>query len=71
MWIDETGCDKRDNIRKFGYSMRGERRFITVSSIKVYFLLNVHLGTVDGDKFTKFNSECYSLKVPFLDLLPS
>ena len=25
VWIDETGCDKRDNIRKFGYAMRGER----------------------------------------------
>jgi len=61
VWIDETGCDKRDNIRKFGYAMRGERRFITVFSIKVYFLLNVHLGTVDGDKFTKFNSEYVTL----------
>ena len=23
VWIDESGCDKRDNIRKFGYSIRG------------------------------------------------
>ena len=21
VWIDESGCDKRDNIRKFGYAM--------------------------------------------------
>ena len=25
VWIDESGCDKRDNIRKFGYSLRDER----------------------------------------------
>ena len=53
----------RDNIRKFGYAMSA--LFITVFSIKVYFLLNVHLGTVDGDKFTN------PLKVPILDLLSS
>ncbi len=23
VWLDETGCDHRTNIRKFGYSLRG------------------------------------------------
>ena len=23
IWVDETGTDRRDNIRKFGYSLRG------------------------------------------------
>jgi hypothetical protein len=23
VWIDESGCDKRDNIRKFGYAIQG------------------------------------------------
>jgi len=35
LWIDESGCDKKDNIQKFGYSLRGERpQFITVFYIK-------------------------------------
>ena len=25
VWIDETGCDKKDLMRKYGYAMRGER----------------------------------------------
>ena len=25
VWLDETGCDRRDQIRKYGYSLRGER----------------------------------------------
>ena len=23
MWIDESGCDRRDTLRKYGYSIRG------------------------------------------------
>ena len=25
VWLDETGCDRRDQILKHGYSLRGER----------------------------------------------
>ena len=25
VWIDESGCDKRDSFRRFGYGFRGER----------------------------------------------
>ena len=25
VWVDESGCDKRNLLRKFGYSLRGER----------------------------------------------
>ena len=25
VWVDETGCDKRDQVRKYGYALRGER----------------------------------------------
>jgi hypothetical protein len=25
VWLDETGCDKRDHMRKMGYDLRGER----------------------------------------------
>jgi len=67
VWIDETGCDKRDNIRRFGYAMRGERpvyhRFLSrgkrVSAIAALctegmIALELSLGTVDGDKLFDF-----------------
>ena len=25
VWIDKSGCDKRDQIRKLGYALQGER----------------------------------------------
>ena len=25
VWVDETGCDRRDILRKSGYAFRGER----------------------------------------------
>ena len=25
VWIDESGCDRRNSIRKYGYSVRGIR----------------------------------------------
>ena len=25
VWLDETGCDKRDHVRKMGYAMKGEQ----------------------------------------------
>ena len=25
VFLDETGCDRRDALRKFGYSLRSER----------------------------------------------
>jgi len=67
VWIDETGCDKRDNIRKFGYAMRGERpvyhRFLhrgrrvsIIAALCTDDILSIEctLGTVDGDKFTDY-----------------
>ena len=64
VWIDETGCDKRDNIRKFGYAMRGKRpvyhrflhrgqRISTIAALCTDGILSVECtkGTVDGDKF--------------------
>ena len=25
VWVDETGCDRRDFVRKMGYALSGER----------------------------------------------
>ena len=64
MWIDESGCDKSDNIRKFGYALRGERpvyhRFLhrgqrvsVLAALCTDGMIAVEftLGTVNGDKF--------------------
>ena len=67
VWIDESGCDKRDNICKFGYALRGERpvyhgllhRGKRVSAIAAFctdgvVAVELTLGTVDGDRFIDY-----------------
>ena len=64
VWIDESGCDKRDNIHKFGCALRGERpvchRFLhrgqrvsVLAALCTDGMIAVEftLGTVNGDKF--------------------
>lgn len=67
IWIDETGCDKRNSTRKMGYSIRGitprDHRILVhgtrYSGIGVMSLEGLHdvqivEGTVNGDKFADF-----------------
>ena len=67
VWIDETGCDARSHIRKFGYSLRGEpavyhrllvrgKRISAIAAISSNGLLGVELTTssVNADKFADF-----------------
>ena len=71
LWLDESGCDRRNTIRKYGYSMRGiplcdQRllvRGIRYSAIPIVSLEGMHdvylaEGTVNGEKFGKFVEEC-------------
>ena len=64
VWVDETGSDHRDQIRKFGYSLRGFspvcHRFIVrgtrISSVIAMTSCGVLVsdfitGTMNGDKF--------------------
>ena len=66
---DETGSDRRDQIRKFGYSLRGQTpvyhrylhvvRGTRISSMLAMTLSGVltykfHTGTIDGNKFFNF-----------------
>ena len=67
VWVDETGCDNRTYIRKFGYSLigttptytrllaRGQRynAIAGMSSSKV-IALEVKTGTVNGEDFFDF-----------------
>ena len=67
MWLDETGCDKRDHVRKMGYALRGERpvynrilhRGKRISAVAALctdgvIALELNEGTFNGDKFTDF-----------------
>ena len=67
VWVDETGCNKKDQIRRCGYALRGEypvyHRFlhrgqrisaITALSADGVIALELTKGTVDGSKFVDF-----------------
>ena len=67
VFIDETGTDRRNLVRKYGYSMRGRplrnhsffvrgERVSAIACISMAGLLDVkiHTGTSDGDTFYSF-----------------
>jgi hypothetical protein len=67
IWIDETGCDRRNSIRKYSYSLRGvtprDHRLLIrgtrYSAIPVMSMQGIHdvaimEGTVNGDRFEQF-----------------
>ena len=67
VWIDETGCDRRHSMRKWGYSLRGMpprdhrllvrgKRYSAIPVISVEGVHDVYLaeGTMDGDRFQDF-----------------
>ena len=70
IWLDETGCDRRDHTRKMGYALRGERPVckrilhrgqrisaITAMSCDGVIALQLNGGTLNGDKFVQFITE--------------
>ena len=71
VWLDETGCDRRNTLRKYGYSLRGilicDRRLLVrgkrYSAIPVVSMDGIHdeyitEGTVNGKKFADFVKSC-------------
>lgn len=67
VWVDETGCDRRDQVRKFGYALRGQRpvyhrllhRGNRISAIAAIahdgvIALDLTQGTVDGSRFVDY-----------------
>ena len=67
VWLDETSCDNRNYMRKYGYAMRGDtprchrllargNRISAIAAISTEGLLAVELttGTVDADIFFDF-----------------
>ena len=70
VWIDETGCDRRNSRRRCGYSVRGIPprdhrlliRGVRYSGITVMSMEGIHdvqlvEGSVNGDKFEEFVTE--------------
>ena len=71
IWIDESGCDRRNSTRKFGYSIRGippvDHRLLVrgtrYSAIPVMSVAGIHdvylaEGNVNGDRFEKYIQDC-------------
>ena len=67
VFVDETGSDRRDAMRKFGYSLRGRQcvakrllvrgeRVSAIGAITLDGILNYQFirGTVNGDRFREF-----------------
>ena len=67
IWLDETGCDRRHTIRKYGYSIRGlplsDHRLlvrgirytaIPIVSTDGIHDVYLHRGTMNGDYFVEF-----------------
>ena len=67
IFIDETGCDRRNTLRKYGYGLRGKpvrchkllvrgERISVIAAMTVEGILELKVvhGTVDGDTFCSF-----------------
>ena len=67
LWVDESGCDRRNALRKYGYGIRGQppqehtlilrgKRYSAIGILSTEGVEDVYItdGTVDGDKFLEF-----------------
>ena len=67
VWVDETGSDRRDQMRKFGYSLKGEppvyhrilhrgKRISAIAAMSVTGLLcyKLYKGSINGSTFLEF-----------------
>ena len=71
VWIDETGCDRRNATRKYAYSMRGitpcdhrilirGQRYSVITVLSMKGVLDAYIveSTVNGDVFEEFARKC-------------
>ena len=67
IWLDETGCDRRHAIRKYGYSVRGiplcdqrilvrGTRYTAIPIVSLNGINDVFIteGTINGERFLEF-----------------
>ena len=69
LWVDETGCDRRNALQEYGYGIR-ERppQEHTIGILSTEGVEDVYItdGTVDGDKFLEFvRQNLLPLLMPF------
>ena len=78
VFIDETGSDKRNALRKFGYALRGQRatshtilsrgrRISAIGAMCSSGMFDCYTvdGTVDADEFYKFMQGLLKHRMPF------
>lgn len=84
VWVDESGCDRRDTIRKYGYGMKGiaprkntllvrGKRYsaIPIMSQEGIHDVCLHEGTVNGDRFLEFvQDNLIPILMPFNGINP-
>lgn len=72
VWVDESGCDKRNTVRKYGYSIRGiplcdqhllvrGTRYSAIPVVSTGGVHDVYLAKgnfIDGERFTHFIESC-------------
>ena len=74
VWLDETGYDRRNTLRKYGYSLRGipvcdhhllvrGKRYSAIPVMSLDGIHDVYVteGTVNGEKFADFVRNCLLL----------
>ena len=54
MWIDETGSNMKDMLRKYGYGLRGERAVCPRLFIQGIVANELTNDSVNGEKFFDF-----------------
>jgi hypothetical protein len=67
IWLDETGCDKRNSARQFGYSLRGltprnygmkcgGKRYTQIMAMSTEGVEDFYIaeGNIDGERFLKY-----------------
>ena len=84
IWTDESGCDRRNSSRKYGYSLRGlpvkdyrilarGKRYSAIPLLTVEGIHDVYLAedSVNGEKFEHFLRECLlPILMPFNGINP-
>ena len=84
LWLDESGCDRRNMLRKYGYSIRGIRpvdhrllvRGTRYSALPVMSITGLHdlylaEGTMNGDRFKHFINTClFPVLMPYNGVNP-
>lgn len=71
LFVDETGCDRKNVARRFGYSLRGfpakdhrllvrGKRFSAIGLMSTTVCIDCYIteGTVNGDVFFEFVQSC-------------